>query len=107
MVKCLAHRSSKGKGIILKRPSLKASLDLYFNVELLSNFPSEQERLFGTGYKLSIYSILMKGIYSPQASMLMHFKYFQAYFRALICSHLQTPKKFRRPTNIIEIDCKL
>ena len=54
---CVAHKFSKGAGIVLTLKPLPSSIDRYFNVELLSDYPDEKECLFFTIKRLEITNI--------------------------------------------------
>eukprot|EP01083_Nonionella_stella_P120257 360194_1 len=53
----VANRFSEGIGIILKLEPTPSSCDQYFNVEWLSNYKEERERLFAKATNLQITDI--------------------------------------------------
>merc|ERR1712228_174485 len=54
----VAHRFSGGNGMILKLRSTQLSWHRYFDVEFLSNFPEERERLFFMTWHMMIADII-------------------------------------------------
>eukprot|EP01083_Nonionella_stella_P159197 519078_1 len=53
----VANRFSEGSGIVLQLEPLSSSLDMYFNVEWISNYREERERLFCRATKLRVIDI--------------------------------------------------
>ena len=102
----VAHRFSNGVGIILKLVPAPGSTDRYFDVEWLSDFDFERERLFICAFDLVIDDIryLYRGKFPNNSRYLRAFALFSELFEGHFIRHLLRKRKGQRKAEMVLLD---